>query len=61
MIEPYIEYENYCIEQDKLLSKLPVCCECEEHITQDSAVKIDGRWYCDACLKDMREEVTFDD
>ena len=44
-------------EQEERLKSLPVCSECGEHIQQEYAVKINGDWYCDNCLDDMREEI----
>ena len=58
--DPVRDYDRYCDEQERWLKKLPVCCECEEHIQQESAVRIDGEWYCDACLDDMRTSIDVD-
>lgn len=53
--DPAKDYDRWCNEQDKLLERRPCCCLCEEHIQDDSAVYIDGDWYCDACLDANRK------
>lgn len=53
-------YDMWCeheAEQEAWLERRPLCCKCDEHIQQEYAVKIDGKWYCDECLDDMREEI----
>lgn len=47
-----------CSERE--LKNLPVCCQCEEHIQQDSAVQFDGNWICDNCLEDLRVDILND-
>lgn len=42
--------------EDRWLRNHPICVCCGEHIQQETAVKIDGTWYCDECLESMREE-----
>ena len=53
--DPVADFERHDAKQQKKLERLPVCCCCEEHIQQEKAVHMDGRWYCDDCLDDMRE------
>lgn len=57
MIDNYDLFVAHDLEQESRLRRLPVCCICEEHIQQESAIKIKGDWYCDNCIDDMREEV----
>lgn len=54
---PVSDFERYDAEQEEQLRKLPICCECKNHIQQDRAVKIKGEFYCDPCLEDMREDI----
>ena len=54
--DPVADFERHDAKQQKKLERLPVCCCCEEHIQQEKAVYMDGRWYCDGCLDDMRED-----
>lgn len=44
-------------EQNEWLERLPKCAECGQPVQQEMAVRIDGKWYCDSCLDDFREEV----
>ena len=53
----YDLWTEHDAEQEAWLRKQPVCCECKDHIQQDSAVRINGDWFCDNCLEDMREEI----
>lgn len=39
------------------LANLPTCERCGRAIMQDTAVFIDGCWYCDDCLFDLRKDV----
>ncbi len=55
--DPVADFERYDAEKEEELRKLPVCCECGEYIQQSDAVRINGNWYCDGCLEDMREEI----
>ena len=41
---------------ERALEELPDCGYCEEPIQQDTAVQIEGIWYCDHCLKLFRRE-----
>lgn len=50
-------FERHDAEQERARRKLPVCCECKDHIQQETAVRINGKYICDGCLEDMREEI----
>ena len=52
MIDNYSLWKNHDAEQEEALSKLPICRICGEHIQQDTAICIDGKWYCDHCLNE---------
>ncbi len=58
--DPEGDFERYSASQEALLLRLPVCTCCAEHIQQEMAVRIDGRWYCDGCLEDKKEFVDSD-
>lgn len=58
--DPVSDFERYDTERESRLRKLPVCCECKDHIQQESAVRINGKWFCDGCLEDMREDIEDD-
>ena len=55
--DPVSDFERHDAEQERARRKLPVCCECKDHIQQETAVRINGNWYCDGCLENMREEI----
>lgn len=57
--DPVADFERHDAEQQKLLEKLPVCHRCGDPIQQERAVKLEGHWYCDACLDDMREDTEY--
>lgn len=46
-------YDRMCASWER---KLPCCELCGEPIQQWDAVRIAGRWYCDECLREHREE-----
>ena len=48
------DFEQRDLEQERWLERRPVCDCCGEHIQEDSAVQIQGDFYCDNCLDDMR-------
>ena len=37
-------------QQEAELKKLPVCCECLEHIQSEDLYDIDGSLYCETCM-----------
>lgn len=57
MFDNYDLWAAHDDEQEAKLRRLPVCCDCKDHIQQESAVRINGKWFCDRCLEDMREEI----
>lgn len=50
------DVDQYLASEDRWLRSHPVCACCGDHIQQETAVKIDGAWYCDECLESLREE-----
>ena len=54
--DPVVDFERYDAKQQKKLDRLPKCCSCKEPIQQEKAVHMDGHWYCDECLDNMRED-----
>ena len=55
--DPIADFHRYDAERHRRLSRLPKCTECNHHIQQEKAVRIKGNFYCDDCLKDLREMV----
>lgn len=58
--DPVADFERYDAEQQALIDKLPKCEHCGQPIQQDDAVVIDGCFYCDKCLEDMREQIDYE-
>ncbi len=54
---PFLDFERREAEQERWLQSRPTCCQCGEHIQEERAVRINGDWYCDECIEDMREWV----
>ena len=52
--DPIADFHHHDAEQTEWLEKRPRCAECHEHIQQEKAVCIQGNFYCDDCLADLR-------
>lgn len=52
--DPIRDFEDKCRADEKWLASLPVCAECGEPIQQEVAYCIDGKWFCDECMKMFR-------
>lgn len=50
--DPLRDFENWDAEQEEYLARLPICEVCGQPIQQDTAICIDGKWYCDHCLNE---------
>lgn len=55
--DPIADFNRWDAEQERWLKKLPKCKRCGERIQQERAVCIDGGYYCDECLDEMRESI----
>ena len=64
-----IEYENECVSCEPYMgclgSQCPhrhvphfYCDECKEEFDPDELYVIDGRWYCEDCLKEILQRVS---
>jgi formylmethanofuran dehydrogenase subunit E len=58
--DPVADFHSYDAKLQEQLEKLPVCHECGEPIQQEDAVLLDGNYYCDDCLKNMRMTIDID-
>ncbi len=58
--DPEGDFERYSASQEALLLRMPVCACCMEHIQQETAVRMDGKLYCDRCLENKRESIDFE-
>ena len=55
--DPLRDYDRYEAEQEKRLSKLPHCADCDEPIQDETAYYINGEWICEDCMDTYRQEV----
>lgn len=53
--DPIADFHRHDTEQEEWLDSLPKCEHCGEPIQQEKAVCIDGKYFCDECLDEMRE------
>lgn len=58
--DPLKDFDRWEAKRSAWLGKRPLCEECGEHIQQEDAVYLHGKWYCDDCLSDLRKEVNSD-
>lgn len=58
--DPIQDFLNHDAEQQAYLDKLPKCANCKQPIQQETAVVIEGHFYCDTCIEDMRECVDYE-
>lgn len=56
----YDMWEQRDLAHSRWLERLPKCFYCEEPIQQETAVCLDGTFYCDECLDNNRVEVDMD-
>lgn len=45
--------DAYQAEQDAQLKRRPICAHCNEPIQDDYLFDIDGKLYCEECMKDL--------
>lgn len=55
--DPLRDFDRWDAEQQDRLKDLPVCDDCGETITSESAFYIDGSWICEDCIDAYRMDV----
>lgn len=55
--DPLKDFDRWDAKQQRKLDRLPKCACCCEPIQQEDAVCIEGKYYCDDCLDEMRESI----
>lgn len=55
--DPVADAATHDWETQRWLDSLPKCERCDEPIQQEKAVCIDGKYYCDECLDELRESI----
>ena len=58
--DPVADAERFMADQEKELLKYPVCSCCDEPITTETLIHIDGLFYHPACVEVHFEEPTED-
>ena len=58
--DPIRDLARHEAEQERARAKLPRCCECGEHITDDECYDFDGDLICPNCLKENHRIFTED-
>ena len=58
--DPVADFNRWDGEQERRLEQLPCCEECGERIQQEDAVRLNGKWYCDECLREFRTTIEVD-
>lgn len=56
MVDNYDLWVAHDNDMQRELENFPLCECCGEPIQQDTAVRINGDWYCDDCLDNLRED-----
>lgn len=57
---PAWDYDRYCEEREAEKAKCPVCCCCDEHITDDFLFYIEDMTWCEECMKNEFRRLTED-
>lgn len=60
MEDNYSQWLHHEAEQDRWLSKRPVCCRCEQHIQEEKLWDINGELYCEICADEEFRKWTED-
>lgn len=55
--DPFRDFDEWDREQNKKLSRLPVCAWCGEPIQSEKALCIEGEWMCSMCEEEHRRYV----
>lgn len=48
--DPVTDFARYDEEKEAMLSALPVCSECEEHIQDDQCFVVNDEVICEGCM-----------
>ena len=58
--DPLRDFDRWDAEQQERLKELPICEDCGEPITSESAFYIDASWICEDCIEEYRRDVLID-
>ena len=58
---PVRDWDSYCEQKDRMLSRLPRCCECGEPIQEEACYELEqGKYTCPVCLDELYHRWTDD-
>lgn len=52
--DPIADFNRWDAEQNRKLERMPVCCECGEHIQDDTCFEINDEIICNSCMMQYR-------
>lgn len=58
--DPVADFHCHDAERQQRISVLPVCCECDHPITDETLFLFDGEYICHQCVKDNHLRYTED-
>lgn len=53
--DKWLQHES---EQEEELQRLPLCCECEERITDEHCYEVNGEYICERCMDENHKKDT---
>lgn len=57
-MDNYDLWKEHDEAQEEALARLPKCHECNEHIQDETCYEIDGKLFCESCLKENHMRYT---
>lgn len=57
LADNYDLFEMHERQEERRLSRLPVCNKCGEPITSEKAYEVDG-WYCESCFEEWVKDIS---
>ena len=58
--DPIADYDRYSAKREKELEKLPVCCDCDEHIQDEYCYEFNDEYICEKCLEKYHRKAVED-
>ena len=58
--DPVADFLRHDAERQSRQRRRPKCCDCGEHIQDEQAYFIDGKWFCEACMNEYKQTIDED-
>ena len=55
--DPIMDFYRHDDEAEAWRRSRPVCSLCGEHIQETHALRLDGEWICERCIRENTEEI----